>query len=186
MGATLFAVIVLLFLGWLLIEFGRKLLGALAVLANALVQHVSDLDGHAPSTVLAPVGGEARSVANSAIDVFHPSTTDADGMVVVIRHPRFVQRGRVGRFKPTQHVEVGKIPQNHVDGLGRQLRKVIPGGCKDIFGGGVGVAFDGGQHGEALFGHPAPVGTQGLCPCFVVATGIAHGTIETLIMTESQ
>jgi hypothetical protein len=48
------------------------------------------------------------------------------------------------------------------------------------------VAFDGGQHGEPLFGHAAPVGAQGLGPCFVIATGIAHGSIETLIMTESQ
>jgi phosphohistidine swiveling domain-containing protein len=48
------------------------------------------------------------------------------------------------------------------------------------------VMFDGGQHGQALLGHPAAVGTQGGCPCVVGARGIRHTLIQALIMTVSQ
>jgi hypothetical protein len=50
----------------------------------------------------------------------------------------------------------------------------------------VGVAFDGGQHGEPLLGHPAAVSAQGTSPVLVAACVLRHGSIETLIMNISQ
>src|SRR6478609_11113901 len=86
------AVIVLLFLFYLRGTVGRKLLGPLAVLADALVHDVGDLDGHRLG-VRVPVGREARGVADGAVHVLHAPAADADGVVVVVAHTRLVQGG---------------------------------------------------------------------------------------------
>src|SRR6478609_2291338 len=92
-GAEMISVIVLLGLGFL-VSFGGKLLGALAVLADALVQHVRDLDGHR-LRIRVPVRGQARRMADGALDVLHPPAADADRVVVVVSHPGLVKRGGV-------------------------------------------------------------------------------------------
>src|SRR6476469_3655911 len=99
-GAEMISVIVLLGLGFL-VSFGGKLLGALTVLADALVQHVRDLDGHRLG-VRVPVRGQAGRVAHGAFDVLHPAAADAHGMVVVVPDPRLVQRGGVRGLKTAQ------------------------------------------------------------------------------------
>jgi hypothetical protein len=50
----------------------------------------------------------------------------------------------------------------------------------------MGMAFDGGQDRQPLFGHPAAVGAQGGSPCFVAVKVFRHDTIEALIMNISQ
>jgi hypothetical protein len=90
------------------------------------------------------------------------------------------------RFEPAQHVQICKVPQNHVHGLRGEFRKVMPCRGEDAFSGGVRVAFDGGQHGQPLLGHATAVGTEGGSPCVVSARRVRHVTIEALIMTESQ
>src|SRR6478672_702325 len=93
------AVIVLLFLFFLRGTMGRKLLGLLALLADALVHDVGDLDGHRLG-VRIPVRREAGRVADGAVHVFHAPATYANGVVVVVAHPRFVERGGVRRLEP--------------------------------------------------------------------------------------
>src|SRR3954449_3703487 len=73
------AVIVLLFLFFLRGTMGRKLLGLLAVLADALVHDIGDLDAHGLG-VRVPVGREAGGVADGAVDVLHAAAADADGV----------------------------------------------------------------------------------------------------------
>jgi hypothetical protein len=46
--------------------------------------------------------------------------------------------------------------------------------------------FDGGEHGQPLFGHPAAVGAQRRSPRLVPAKVFRHDSIEALIMTISQ
>src|SRR6476469_5238421 len=75
------AVIVLLFLFFLRGTVGRKLLGQLAVLADALIHDVGDLDGHGLG-IRIPVGREAWGVADGAVHVLHSTAADADGVVV--------------------------------------------------------------------------------------------------------
>jgi hypothetical protein len=48
------------------------------------------------------------------------------------------------------------------------------------------VMFDGGQHGQPLFGHPAAVGAQGGSPCILARLVNCHDPIQALIMTKSQ
>jgi hypothetical protein len=182
------AVIVLLFLLFLCFfrgTIGRKLLGLLAVLADALVHDVCDLDGHRLG-VLIPVGREARRVPDGAIHVLHAAAADADGVVVVVAHTGFIQCGGVRGFETPEHVQVREVPEHHVYRLRGQLGELRPGSGKDAFGRGVGVAFDGGQDGKPLLGHPAAVGAQGSSPVLVAVVVFRHGSIEALIMNISQ
>ena len=112
--------------------------------------------------------GQAGRVADGAIDVLHPAAADADGVVVVVAHPRLVQGGGVRWLEAAQHLQVGQVAQHHVDGLRGQFGKLGAGGGEDAFGGGVRVVLDGGQHRQPLLGHPAAVGAQGRSPCVVV------------------
>jgi hypothetical protein len=125
-------------------------------------------------------------VADCALDVLDEAAADAYGVVVVISHPRFIQRRRVRRLKPAQHVQVGQVTEDHIDGLRRQLGQLLAGSGENALGGGMRMMFDGGQHGEALLRHPAAVGTQGGGPCVVSAPGTCHGSIQALIMISSQ
>jgi hypothetical protein len=115
-------VIVLLFLDYLG-TFRRKLLGLLAVLADALVHDVGDLDGHGLG-VLIPMRCEARSMPDGAFHVLHAAAADADGVVVVVAHAGLVQGGGMRRLKAAEHVQVGQVAQDHVDGLRGELGKL--------------------------------------------------------------
>jgi hypothetical protein len=179
------AVIVLLFLFFLCGTIGRKLLGLLAVLADALVHDVGDLDGHRPG-IFVPVRSEAGGVAHRAVHVLHAAAADADGVVVVVADAGLVQGGRVRRLEAAQHVQVRQVSKDHVDGLGCQLGELTAGRSEDALCGGMGVAFDGGEYREPLLGHPAAVGAKGCSPRVVAIKVLCHGFIETLILTFSQ
>ena len=89
------------------------------------------------------------------------------GVVVVVAYARLVQGGGVRGFEPAQHVQVGEVAQDNVDGLGGQFGKLLARRGEDAFCRGMRVMLDGGQHRQPLFGHPAAMGAQGRGPCFV-------------------
>ena len=108
------------------------------------------------------------------------------GVVVVVAHPRLIQRRGMRRLEAAQHLQVRQVTQDHVHGLRGQFRQFLAGGREDAFRRGMRVVFDGGQHCQPLLGHPAAVGTQGRGPCFVAVRVVRHAPIQALIMTRSQ
>src|SRR5215217_8823050 len=77
-----FADIVLLFVGfgWLGAGGCRA-----AVVAEALVEDLCDLNGHAVRAGR-PLGSQAGGVSHGAVHVLDPAATGADGVVVVVAH----------------------------------------------------------------------------------------------------
>jgi hypothetical protein len=165
--------------------FGRKFLGLLAVLADALVHDIRDLDGHRLG-VFIPVRREAGRVPDGALHILNTAATDADGVVVVVPDPGLVQGGGVRRLKPAQHLQIGQVTEDHIHGLCGEFGEFGARRSQDAFRGGVRVMFDGGQNSHPLFGHPAAMGAQGGSPCFLAAEVFRHEYIEALIMNISQ
>ena len=107
---------------------------------------------------------QARRVADGAFDVLHPAAADADGVVVVVAHPRLVQGGGVRGLEAAQHLQVGQVAQDHVDGLRGQLGQILAGGGEDVLGGGMRVVFDGGRARPAAVWSPGGRGHAGRQP----------------------
>jgi hypothetical protein len=178
------AVIVLLFL---FMSYGScgKLLFGLAVLADALVQDICDLDGHWLG-VFIPVRCQARGVSHGAIHVFHPAAADAHSVVVIVANPGLIKRRGVRGFEAAQHLQVREIAKHYINGLRRQFRKLFAGSSKDAFCRGVRVVLDGGEDCQTLFGHTPAVGMQGCGPFCLLGCVIGHVISKTLIMRSSQ
>jgi hypothetical protein len=92
----------------------------------------------------------------------------------------------VRRFEAAQHLEVRQVTQDDVNGLGGELREFRASRGQDVFLRGMRVMFDGVQHGQPLYGHPAAEGTQGRSPRLLAAKVFRHDPIESLIMNISQ
>src|SRR5437867_9145571 len=60
---------------------------------------------------------KARSLADSAVDVFDGTARSAHHMVVVVADPRLVARDRSGRLDPPEQAGVGERAQYVVYGL---------------------------------------------------------------------
>jgi hypothetical protein len=176
-----------LFSFFLFLSYGSygKLLFGLAVLADALVQDICDLDGHGLG-ILIPMRGKAWSVAHCAIHVLHLAAADTDSVVVVVTHPGFVEGRGVRRFEAAQHLQVREVAEHYVNGLRRQFRKLFAGSGKNAFCRGMRMVLDCGEHCQPLFGHTPAVGMQGGCPFCLLGCVICHAFIETLILRSSQ
>ncbi|GAP54562.1 hypothetical protein AHiyo6_11270, partial [Arthrobacter sp. Hiyo6] len=72
------------------------------------------------------MGREAGGMAHGAIHVLNTPAAYAHGVVVVVSHPGFIQRGRVRGFEPAKHPQFGEVSEDHVDGLRRQVREFVP------------------------------------------------------------
>lgn len=107
-------------------------------------------------------------MAYGAIDILHPAAADADGVVVIVAHPRLVQCGGVGRLEASQHLQVREVAQHHINRLRCQFGKILARGRQDAFGRGMWIVLNGSEDRQTLFGHAASVGMQGGSPRFLV------------------
>ena len=108
-------------------------------------------------------GGEARRVADRAVDVDHPAAGAADQVVVVVADAVLVAGRRAGRLDAPEEALVGEDAEGVVHGLagdGAELDAARPRRCRRRCRG---AARHRPQHREALGGDLQPVlAEQGL------------------------
>ena len=107
-------------------------------------------------------GGEARRVADGAVDVDHATARAADEVVVVVADPVLVPRRRPGRLDAPQQPGVGERAEGVVHRLARDGADLGADDPVDVVGGAVRPFGHGPQDGQALSGDPHAVAAQAL------------------------
>ena len=98
-------------------------------------------------------GGEARRLADRAVDVDHPAARAADEVVVVVADAVLVARRRPRRLDAPQQSLVGERAEHVVHRLARDGADLGADDPVDLVGGAVRALGHRPQHGQPLRGH---------------------------------
>ena len=90
-------------------------------------------------------GLQAGRVADEAVDVDDFPATTAHEVMVVVRHPRFVECGAVGRLNAPNEPGLAQGSKRRVDCLGRHGLQMTIDGSEDLVGAQVATLLP--QHG---------------------------------------
>ncbi len=103
-------------------------MGPLTVRADAPERHL----GLVEDEPVRRVGREARCRANDAVDVRYRTTRTTDDVMVVVRDPRFEERGAPSGLDPSSETDLSEHREGAVDRLGRGGLEAVAHRSEDL------------------------------------------------------